>query len=42
MGGGGGDGTELAAEHTFVCGKGNDNPELGTGFFWWTKNHTSI
>jgi hypothetical protein len=28
-----GGGTELAGEHTFFYGKGNENDELGTGFF---------
>jgi hypothetical protein len=30
---GGGGGTEPAGEHTFLFGKGNENHELGTGFF---------
>jgi hypothetical protein len=28
-----GGGTEPAGEYRFLCGKGNENNELGTGFF---------
>jgi hypothetical protein len=32
-----GGGTEPAGEYTFFCGKGNENHELGTGFFFVHK-----
>jgi hypothetical protein len=32
-----GGGTEPAGEHTFFYGKGNENHELGTGFFVHTR-----
>jgi exonuclease III len=32
-----GGGTELAGEYTFLYGNGNENHELGTGFFLYTR-----
>jgi hypothetical protein len=30
-------GTEPAGEYRFFCGKGNENHELGTGFFLYIR-----
>jgi hypothetical protein len=36
------DGTEPAGECTFFYGKGNENHELGTGFFWYIRIILSV
>jgi hypothetical protein len=36
-----GNGTERTDEYTFPYGKGNENHEIGTGFFRTKKNHIS-
>jgi hypothetical protein len=35
------DGNKPTGEYTFLYGKGNENHELGTGFFCTQKNHIS-
>jgi hypothetical protein len=37
----GGGGTETAGEYTFFYGRGNQNHELGRGYFVHKKNHIS-
>jgi hypothetical protein len=36
-----GGGTERAGEYTFFYGKGNENHELGTDFFFALEHHIS-
>jgi hypothetical protein len=37
-----GGGTEPAGEYTFFYGKGNENHELGTGFFVHKRNKMDL
>jgi hypothetical protein len=37
-----GGGTELAGEYTFFYGKGNQNHELGTGFFMHKRIESAV